>query len=237
MPNSMRSSSQYGPPKALSALPFSMVWRCFVVKCEDQSHRVELWLLSNQTHRRDHNSLLATPIVVSATTLRSAMVDHHPSDNQVHVIPSDEASSGVTGTTTGKRTRPCLRPKRPTTSLQALHSLHRYGHLTKTFTSSLIERECASLNEELLNLRQNKRQRQGEVTEVRGSGDNKASGSPLVQKVSDAVDVEDLWQRAHRNRRIALLLRDFEVLHHMLVSEVSRIAEKANDEENPFSSA
>jgi hypothetical protein len=167
----------------------------------------------------------------------------HDVRTDAHIIPDDAACKpqGSVLPTFKKRPRRCFdegesAPKGP----NALETLRSLGCLTHSVTSTLIRREAADLNCKLLAIQEQrhvgksqKRSRlESEPTEpndVRiltpSSGEHPGQGKSTDGQFETAGDDTDddvnvLWRRVNRNKRVAVMLRDFEVVHRLLLSEI-----------------
>jgi hypothetical protein len=133
---------------------------------------------------------------------------------------------------------------------QALDSLHSLGSVAHALTASLVKREALDLNRALLDIQQfsAKRQRQEgqlETTkpELPASSDSAAplgtsflrpkrkespdadiketGGDFNATMKPEGPDVNALWRRVNRNRRMAVMLREFEVLQQLMIAEIT----------------
>jgi hypothetical protein len=167
----------------------------------------------------------------------------HDVRTDAHIIPDDLAcqSEGSLLPTLTKRTRRCIDEGENTpTGPHALETLRSLGCLTHSVTSTLIRRDAADLNGKLLAIQEQhhvgkgqKRSRlESEPTEPKdariltpSSGEHPGQGKSTDGQFETAGDDTDddvnvLWRRVNRNKSVAVMLRDFEVLHRLLLSEI-----------------
>jgi hypothetical protein len=173
----------------------------------------------------------------------------------VHIIPDDQAgtSEGSLAPTLKKRQRSSLdESEHAPTGPNALETLRTLGCLTHSVTSSLVRREAADLNGKLLAIEhrrlagncQKRSSHESEPTErekirilTPSSGEHSAQrrststdGEFGTADNDTDQDVNILWRRVNRNKRVAVMLRDFEVLHRLLLFEMK---EMMQDQDEP----
>jgi hypothetical protein len=167
----------------------------------------------------------------------------HDVRTDAHIIPDDLTcqSEGSLLPPLAKRTRRCFDEGENTpTGRHALETLRSLGCLTHSVTSTLIRRDAADLNGRLLAFQEQrhvgkgqKRSRlESEPTEPKdvriltpSSSEHPGHGKSMDGQFETAGDDTDgdvnvLWRRVNRNKRVAVMLRDFEVLHRLLLSEI-----------------
>jgi hypothetical protein len=171
-----------------------------------------------------------------------------------HVIPDDLPCKpgGSHVSTNMKRRRQCQgESEYSPTGRRALETMRSLGCLTHSVTSALIRREAVDLNDTLLAVQEQrlggqpqKRSRcESEPTKREDvriltpsprehpiQGNSKSADKQFEAAGHDTeFDVNDLWRRVNRNKRVAMMLRDFEVLHRLLLSEIKEMVQE--DEE------
>jgi hypothetical protein len=162
----------------------------------------------------------------------------HDVRTDAHIIPDDLAcqSEGSLLPPLTKRTRRCFDEGENTpTGRHALETLRSLGCLTHSVTSTLIRRDAADLNGKLLAIQEQRyvgKRLESEPTEPKdiriltpSSGEHPGHGKSTDGQFETAGDDTDddvnvLWRRVNRNKRVAVMLRDFEVLHRLLLSEI-----------------
>lgn len=183
--------------------------------------------------------------------VRSHVDDVH---TDAHIIPDDQAckSEGSLVPTLKKRPRSSLdESENAPSGPNALETLRTLGCLTHSVTSTLVRREAADLNGKLLAIehrrlagkRQKRSSHESEPTErekirilTPSSGEHPAQGRSTSTDGEFGTadndtdqDVNVLWRRVNRNKRVAVMLRDFEVLRRLLLFEMKEMMQDQDE--------